>query len=85
MEFDPNLMHKIARLDDDTLARGVQNVCQTLGIDAATAAPYLGDMSKIKAVLAGMTEENLQKIRAALGDDRLNRIVGAIQSEVKED
>ena len=85
MELDPNLMHKIARLDDDALARGMQNVCQTLGIDAAKAAPYLGDTAKIKSILSGMTSENLEQIKTMLGEEKLGKIVSAVRSEMKED
>lgn len=83
MELDRNLLEKIRELDDDTLRQAIGNVAGSMGIDPALAAVYLSDMGKIKDTVAGLTQEDLDRVEETLGVEETQSVIQKIRKEVE--
>jgi len=83
MEMDRELLEKIRLLDDESLRRVIGNVAEGMGLDAKMTAPYLADMGKIKETVAGLSQEDLDRIQGAIGEENTKNLMTQIQKEVK--
>lgn len=83
MEMDRELLEKIRLLDDESLRRVIGNVAEGMGLDPQITAPYLADMGRIKETVAGLSQEDLNRIRGAIGEENTQNLMTQIQKEVK--
>ncbi|MBQ4036649.1 MAG: hypothetical protein IJC84_00810 [Clostridia bacterium] len=83
MELDRKLLSRIGELDNDTLADTIGRIAAGFGIDPALASVYLGDMDKIKRSVTELTQEDFDRITAALGEEETEKLVGRIRAEVQ--
>ena len=83
MDLARDLLEKIRLLDDDSLRTAIGNVAAGMGLDARVTAPYLADMTKIKQTVSGLTQEDLDRIQSAIGEENTRNLMKEIRKEVK--
>ncbi len=83
MELDRNLLEKINLLDDKSLRSVIENVATGMGIDPNMATPYLQDMGKIKQTVSNLSQDDLDRIQGAIGEENTKHLMEQIRREVK--
>ena len=83
MELDRELLNQIHAMDDKALSSGIQKIAQNLGVDPMLAKMYLGDTEKVKQAVANLSQEDLNRICQAIGQDNAEKLAREIRREVK--
>lgn len=81
MDREQELIRELAAMDDAALRQGLSRVAESMGIAPKLAAMYLSDIGKIRETVLGLTTEDLQKIRANLGEENMNQILNGIRGK----
>ena len=84
MELDQRLLQKVLGLSDQELSDAVTRVALGLGLDQSLLKPYLSKTDALRAALARLTPEDLDKVSAVLGEDRLRETLSNIRRDVDE-
>lgn len=74
MELNRKTVDKLLSLDDDALREKAEKVAYAAGINGK-----LPDVSKIRAMLSGISEEDIRKLVSALGKERTEQMIRDIQ------
>lgn len=82
MELDQNTVGKVLGLSDEALGDAVTRIALGLGVDQSLLKPYLSHLDQIRAAIAGMTPADLEKVRATLGEEKTQAILGQIEKTV---
>ena len=83
MELDRNLLQEIGNMDDETLRGVIGSICSNMGLDPKMASAYLSDMGKIKKTVMGLTEEDLNRVEQALGEENTRNLVETLRREAR--
>ena len=83
MELDRSLLQKIKELEDDKLAAAIGNIAAQFGLDPKMTDYYLSDMKQIKETVAGLTQEKMDRISAAIGEDNCEKVMDHLRREVE--
>ena len=84
MEIDRSLLGKIHQLDDASLKEAILSVAGNMGIDPVLAAGYLTDMGKIKETVAGLTQDDLDRVQSTIGEENTKHLMDEIRKEVEK-
>lgn len=67
MKIDKKSLDRLVKLNDDQLRRVLAGLLSEYGIDPSTVPLAQFDMGKLRAVLQTATEEDIERLMAALG------------------
>ena len=81
MELEQEIRELLATLDDDALRKTLASIAQKMGVNPSLAALYFSDLDKIRKAAANLNEEDLQKVRESLGDEKMNALAQEIRKE----
>lgn len=81
MELDQGLLEKVLGLNDEELSDAVTRVALGLGLDQNLLKPYLARTDALRGALARLTPEDLDKVAAVLGEDRLRETLAQLKRE----
>lgn len=82
MELDHALLEKVLNLSDADLSDAVTRVALGLGLDEGLLRPYLAKTDALRAAVERLTPEDLDRVAAVLGEDRLRETLAKIGQEV---
>lgn len=82
MELDRELLTKVMGLSDDDLRDAVTRVALGLGLDGAMLKPYLAQTDRLRAAVKNLKPEDLDRVAAVLGEDRLRETLAQVEQEV---
>ena len=66
MKFDKKMIDFILMMNDDQLWKTIQTVASKSGLGSAKTLEKPADMSKIRNVLAGLTEDDVARVTEIL-------------------
>ncbi len=70
-----NLKNTVASASDEELRAKIESVMYALGLPPAALGGKLGDMSAVRRVIMNMSESDINKILATVGEERAERIL----------
>lgn len=82
MELDQKMLEKVLGLNDEELGDAVTRIALGLGVDQSLLKPYLSRLDQIRSTIAGMSPTDLEKVTAALGEEKTREILGEIKKTV---
>ena len=83
MELDDSLRRKILALDEEALQKSVLAVARQMGVDEKKARARMGDPAKVKKALESLTQKDLDRIAAHLGEEKSAELMRAVKREMK--
>ncbi|MBP5288683.1 MAG: hypothetical protein J6Z79_02275 [Clostridia bacterium] len=82
MELDRDLLEKVLGMDDGALRDAATRVALGLGLDESLLKPYLMQADQIRAAIAKLTPQDLDRVGAVLGEERLKTTLTQLKQEV---
>ena len=70
MKIDKNTIDRVLKMDDDQLWKTIQAVASKSGIGAVKNMEKPKDMSKIRSVLSGLTDEDISRVTEIIKKER---------------
>lgn len=74
MQLDKTTLDRLLALDDVTLAKTIETLASTAGIDERATKSAIKNLRLIRASLSNATDADLKKAAEMLGQDRTNAV-----------
>ncbi len=74
MNFDPETINKLSRMNKDELSKKIEEIAGVLGVDASFVKKTIGSPDDIQKKLKNLSESDIRRMTDRIDPETMNKI-----------